>query len=214
MGALRFQRPRAEDAARHEWAYSLDGAAGGRPGGNDWVAATATIPQLFSAEECRRIRDLGNRLELAGGYMTRPGFSERKCLCAWMRPEAANAWIYERIAQAVREANQNYGFDLLGMMDPLQFTLYDARTRDEIGWHTDCGEGPNTTRKLSLTVQLSSPDDYEGGDLEFLATPASSFMRHQGAAILFPALLAHRVTPVTRGRRYSLVAFMNGPPFR
>jgi hypothetical protein len=64
-----------------------------------------------------------------------------------MRPDAANAWVYERIAAAVSEANQNYGFDLLGMMDPLQFTLYDARTRDEIGWHVDCGR--DRTRRAS-----------------------------------------------------------------
>jgi PKHD-type hydroxylase len=44
--------------------------------------------------------------------------------------------------------------------------------------------------------------------------PATSFLRHQGAAILFPALLTHRITPIARGSRYSLVAFFNGPPFR
>lgn len=214
MRALRFERLRAEDAGRQEWAYYFGGEPPARPEGNDWVAATAVVPRLFSAEECARIRRLGSALALAEGYMTRPGISARRCRCAWWPADASNGWIYERIAEAVREANESYRFDLVGLMDPLQFTRYDARTRDEIGWHVDCGEGPNTTRKLSLTVQLSEPESYDGGDLEFLGLAPSSFMRHQGAAILFPALLTHRVTRVTRGRRYSLVAFVNGPPFR
>ena len=213
MAVLTFARHRAEDSQRHPWAYPF-GSQPSTPAGNNWVAATAVVPSLFSPGECSAIRELGESLDLQEGYMTRPGAAARRCRCAWMQSDESTAWIYERIVPAVLEANTGYGFDLVGMMDPLQFTLYDAATQDEIGWHVDCGEGPNTTRKLSLTVQLSDPADYEGGDLEFLALPGSSFTRHQGAAILFPALLAHRIAPVTRGRRYSLVAFVNGPPFR
>jgi PKHD-type hydroxylase len=212
---LRYEQPRPEDAGACEWAYFLDAAAQTRPpAGNNWVAATSVVARLFSAVQCERIVALGEALGLAPGHMTRPGYSPRRCQFAWMPRDPATAWIYDRIAEAVREVNRNYGFELVGMMDPLQFTRYDGATHDEIGWHVDCGEGPNTTRKLSLTVQLSDPGAYEGGDLEFLAMPASSFMRHRGAAILFPALLAHRVTPVARGTRHALVAFWNGPPFR
>lgn len=215
MAAVTFTRPRAEDAQAEAWAFALDSSAPlARPAGNNWVAATSIVPRLFSVDECARIQALGERLELGAGYMTRPGLSPRRCRFAWMRAEDDTRWIYERIAAAVREANANYGFDLLGMMDPLQFTRYDAAGNDEIGWHVDCGEGANTTRKLSLSVQLTDPAQYDGGDLEFLAMPPSSFVRHQGAGILFPALLAHRVTPITRGVRHSLVAFFNGPPFR
>jgi PKHD-type hydroxylase len=209
----RFGRPRAADAAQVEWAHLLEGA-GEAPEGNDWVAATAVVARLFDPDECGRIVTLGERQALAPGEMTRPGLHARRCRFAWMRRDDDSAWIYDRVTQAVREANTRYRFELHGMMDPLQFTRYDAATHDEIGWHVDCGEGPNTTRKLSLTVQLSDPGDYEGGDLEFLAMPATSFLRHQGAAILFPALLTHRITPIARGSRYSLVAFFNGPPFR
>ena len=212
---LQFEQPRPEDAGACEWAYFLDAAAQTPPpSGNNWVAATSVVARLFSAAQCERIVAQGEALGLAPGHMTRPGYSPRRCQFAWMRRDPATAWIYDRIAEAVREVNRNYRFELVGMMDPLQFTRYDGATHDEIGWHVDCGEGPNTTRKLSLTVQLSDPEAYDGGDLEFLAMPASSFMRHRGAAILFPALLAHRVTPVARGTRRALVAFWNGPPFR
>jgi PKHD-type hydroxylase len=214
MDAPRFARPLAADAARLDWAHLLDERGGATPAGNDWVASTAIVARLFDPQECARIVALGERLALAPGTMTRPGLHARRCSFAWMPCAADSRWIYERVSTAVRQANANYRFDLVGMMDPLQFTRYDSATHDEIGWHVDCGEGPNTTRKLSLTVQLSDPADYGGGDLEFLAMPATSFLRHQGAAILFPALLAHRVAPITRGSRHSLVAFFNGPPFR
>ena len=184
------------------------------PAGNNWVAAACVVPRLFSPEECTRILAFEDKLQLEAGRMVRPGLSTRRCLYAWMDHADDNAWVYERIAQSVHSANQNYRYDLFGMMDPLQFTRYDSDRADEIGWHLDCGEGPNTTRKLSVSIQLSDPDAYEGGDLEFHAMPPLAFSRLQGAAILFPAFLSHRVTPITQGSRYSLVAFINGPPFR
>jgi PKHD-type hydroxylase len=186
----------------------------GPPPGNNWVAATSVVARLFSSEECKRILELGEKLPLEPGRMVRPGLATRRCQCAWMDHESDSAWVYERIVQMVQAANQNYRFDLLGMMDPLQFTRYDAATADELSWHLDCGEGPNTTRKLSVSVQLSDPDEYDGGDLEFTASPPLPFAKLQGAAILFPSMLAHRVMPITRGSRFSLVAFINGPPFR
>lgn len=216
----------AEEAVAHaaasctsQLAPVIDGARGedkaqAPPAGNNWVAAACVVPRLFSPEECTRILAFEDKLQLEAGRMVRPGLSTRRCLYAWMDHADDNAWVYERIAQSVHSANQNYRYDLFGMMDPLQFTRYDSDRADEIGWHLDCGEGPNTTRKLSVSIQLSDPDDYEGGDLEFHTMPPLAFSRLQGAAILFPAFLSHRVTPITLGTRYSLVAFINGPPFR
>ena len=204
-----------QDSQRPAWAYPFDERAPREwPEGNNWVAASAIVPRLFTEAECRRIVEYGAGLELRAGTMVRPGLMARRCGTAWVAVGGDTAWIYERIAEAVREANRKYRFEIVGMMDPLQFLRYDGETRDEIAWHTDCGEGANTTRKLSLTVQLSDPAEYDGGDLEFMGLPSSSFSRHRGAAILFPSLLAHRIAPVTRGVRHSLVAFFNGPPFR
>jgi PKHD-type hydroxylase len=64
-------------------------------------------------------------------------------------------------------------------------------------------------------VQLSAADVYEGGDLEFhLSGLDRTRMRRQGTLIAFPSFHEHRVTPVTRGQRFSLVAWVDGPPFR
>ncbi|MGE5615724.1 MAG: 2OG-Fe(II) oxygenase [Bacillota bacterium] len=215
MADVVFGRILPQDSQRAGWAYAFGASTPeALPEGNNWVAASAIVPRLFSEAECRRIVEYGAGLELRAGTMVRPGLMARRCGTAWIAHGRDSDWIYERIVGAVREANRKYGFDIVGMMDPLQFLRYEGETRDEIAWHMDCGEGANTTRKLSVTVQLSDPADYDGGDLEFMGLPSSSFTRHRGAAVLFPSLLAHRIAPVTRGVRHSLVAFFNGPPFR
>jgi len=77
-------------------------------------------------------------------------------------------------------------------------------------WHTDFA-GTRPFRKLSVSIQLSDPEDYEGGDLELLyGTEPQKLDRSRGALIVFPSFMLHRVTPVTRGARWSLVAWLLG----
>ena len=85
-------------------------------------------------------------------------------------------------------------------------------------WHTDCGSKETSTRKLTAVVQLSDETLYEGGDLEFGITDDTgekyyTAPRTRGSIIIFPAFLSHRVTPITKGRRYSLITWMNGDCF-
>lgn len=82
-------------------------------------------------------------------------------------------------------------------------------------WHIDCSppkEG--LQRKLSLSLQLSDPDSYEGGDLLLGRKTPTSVTRKQGSIVVFPSCIFHKVTPVTRGERFSAVAWMRGPQFR
>ena len=72
-------------------------------------------------------------------------------------------------------------------------------------------------RKLSVTVQLSYPDEYKGGDFEFtkgIPTPDSSTIRTRGTIIVFPSFLYHQITPVTDGTRHSLVGWYEGNKWR
>jgi len=85
-------------------------------------------------------------------------------------------------------------------------------------WHTDMGSKETSTRKLTAVVQLSDETLYEGGNLEFGITDDSgeknyTAPRTRGSIIIFPAFLSHRVTPITKGRRYSLITWMNGDCF-
>ena len=91
----------------------------------------------------------------------------------------------------------------------------------EQGHFTDVPEMVGKIRKLSVTVSLSDPSDYDGGDLKFDLGPHApkrfhtcEEIRPRGSIIVFPSHIHHQVTPVTRGTRYSLVAWNLGRPFR
>ena len=99
----------------------------------------------------------------------------------------------------------------LGFFEGVQVASYSGG--GHYGWHMDVGQGVVSTRKLSISVQLSDPADYDGGELEFLAS-GDCGPRTQGTLIAFPSFLVHRVRPVTRGTRWSLVSWVAGPSFR
>ena len=126
----------------------------------------------------------------------------------------ANAWLYNRLAEfALRCNNEHYYFDLQGFYEPLQLMRYGSE--DHFDWHLDFGPGAHSERKLSITVQLSDEDAYEGGDLEFMVNKEYvKAPREQGTVIVFPSFIMHRVTPVTKGTRESIVGWIAGPPFR
>ena len=147
----------------------------------------------------------------------------------------------QHLRAAVDLANYNAGWRYdITKPETLQFTEYSPR--DHYSWHTDgagchhaarkwqetnqptnLGETKDvqllgTVRKISVSVILN--DDYEGGDLEFLVInhkgelEISKITPAVGSAIIFPSYIMHRVTPVTKGTRYSVVAWYGGPPFK
>lgn len=82
-------------------------------------------------------------------------------------------------------------------------------------WHVDSGSSESgIVRKLSISVQLSLPTDYEGGELEFAGHEQNAFSRIAGTVTCFPSYCVHRVTPILSGERCSLVCFALGPAFR
>jgi PKHD-type hydroxylase len=117
----------------------------------------------------------------------------------------------------VKEANNNaFGFDL-NLMREIQFTEYRAENEDHYKWHEDLSWRVNKAshRKLSVVIQLSDQGDYEGGDLELQhEAPEPEALKRQGTVIVFPSFHSHRVTPITKGVRYSLVAWYEGPKFK
>jgi PKHD-type hydroxylase len=92
----------------------------------------------------------------------------------------------------------------------IQFTAYDEQG-SHYDWHMDCGEGNLSRRKLSMTIQLSDPEGYSGGNLELLyGRHPVTVERKRGTLVAFPSYTLHRVTPVTAGVRYSLVLWISG----
>ncbi len=100
----------------------------------------------------------------------------------------------------------------------VQFTEYSASQAAHYDWHHDVDWSANTAydRKISVVLQLSDPSTYEGGDFQFreVESPNSDQLRTKGTILCFPSVLQHRVSPVTKGTRYSLVTWFEGPRWR
>ena len=171
-----------------------------------------TLDQVFSSEEL-------DRLEAAVSGATDTGETGndapiRRSKVRWMNFEPTNTWLYERVADVASAVNaQHFRFDITGLGEMMQLARYEDSEQGHYGWHQDYGAG--VSRKLSMTVQLTDPDCYDGGDLEIMA---ESYMllpgRERGRVVVFPAYQVHRITPVERGARHSLVAWISGPAFR
>ena len=150
----------------------------------------------------------------------------RKSKVTWVEKD----WVYKLINPFMLEANKKSGwnFDITASESP-QLTKYEKD--DFFGWHIDGHSDSLSTydlpknkfldknvRKISMTILLN--DDYEGGNFQFgffnkgdvsIATPEFST---RGSIIFFPSFIHHQVSPVTKGIRYSLVAWFLGPPFK
>lgn len=124
-------------------------------------------------------------------------------------------WLYERLWTAAQECNRLFFcVDIAGVEANVQLARYDSGNRGFYDWHTDfAGIAPR--RKISLSIQLSRPEDYDGGDLELLyGNEPQRLDRTRGTLIAFPSFMLHRVAPVTRGVRWSLVAWIIGNRWR
>lgn len=174
---------------------------------------------IFDDAEIQRIIDIGNGLPQIEGEVgdnVQTVIPEvRSAGVSWIGIEKENAFIYERLIQTIMAVNgQYYGFDLFGFAEKLQFTTY--KEGDHYIWHDDLVHASNMSpRKLSLTVQLTDPSEYDGGELELRAGGTGDIAKKDlGVVSIFPSFYSHCVRPVTRGVRRSLVAWVSGPAFR
>ena len=128
------------------------------------------------------------------------------------REDIRNA-MYKFVVEANREtfdiAVENYG--------DIQYSTYHEDDGGHYNWHHDVDYNVRTAyhRKFSLVCQLTDPSEYEGGDLLFegMDEPVENF-RQKGSVFVFPSYLPHKVTPVTKGMRNSLVIWFEGPRWR
>lgn len=183
---------------------------------NGATAFPQLLPGALSQAECAQVVALGQaRLQRAATVDQRSDLASRDYRVsdiAWIAPDADAQWLFHRLALLFTQVNASYRFELLGFVEALQFTSYGPG--QYFGWHVDIGGDDTASRKLSLTVQLSDPAAYDGGDLAFHGAAEMPIARERGCATFFPSYLAHQVTPVTRGLRRSLVAWAYGPAFR
>ena len=167
----------------------------------------------FSPEQCARIVALGGETKSGTVDGGRDARRLRDSNVAWIDQSEETRWLFDRLRAQLDAANDRFlHLTLAGFTEPLQFTEYGPE--QHYGWHVDLGRGTYRIRKLSFVVQLSDPAHYEGGALQITSGSSPTGMpRDQGALISFPAYVMHRVTPVKRGLRRSLVGWIGGPPF-
>jgi len=177
---------------------------------------------IFTSEELDRIEKIGDALKSSEGKagnknnQIETNLDVRKCKVAWMANTPETEFVYNKLAEYINFANAKYyDFDLFGFVEDFQYTVYDG-SESHYGWHLDMPASGNMPyRKLSFVLQLSDPADYEGGNLELYTSSKPTCMeKKRGISHLFPSYLLHRVTPVTKGIRKTLVVWVNGNRFK
>jgi len=189
------------------------------PKWKSWVVETTT--PLFTPEQCQMVIDAGRRqkpqkAQVGMGRKPEGGLDTKKRVTTigWI-PFKEMQPMYNQINEFIQKANRNhFGFEDIQITEQAQFTEYPEGGFYD--WHMDTDvnmthEPP--VRKISMTLLLSPENQFEGGDLELMA-PGKRVKLKQGHAIVFASFLHHRVAPVIRGVRQSLVMWFGGEPFK
>jgi len=134
------------------------------------------------------------------------------------QPDEENRWIFDKLNNFVQLVNNKfYGFDLIGY-NMFQYSTYNSKEHGHYDWHIDShlgsidGSNNGLHRKLSMTLLLN--EDFEGGDFEINMSKPQKINVKKGMAIFFPSFVLHRVSPVTKGIRKSLVIWVEGPRWK
>jgi PKHD-type hydroxylase len=174
-----------------------------------------TVEAIFTPAECNEIARIGKKASLSRAVVIKNNGVDilqpliRHAKIARMVHDESTEWIFETIYAAIVCANSVRWHYELKSIDRIEFAEYSLG--GHYLWHTDVGPGPNITRKLSFSLQLSAPTAYVGGKLQFLRgylRPTAG--RGLGSITIFPSFMVHRVNPVLYGRRYALVGWIKG----
>ena len=182
----------------------------------------ATVAPIFTPQQCQNIIDAGHQQK---AQQAEVGHKEKKegrhdtkmriTTISWI-PFKALPEMYTMIEQSMRKVNNNhFGYEGVQLTEYAQFTEYPKGGFYD--WHMDaevnCRFEP-PVRKISMTILLSDPSEFVGGDLEFMTEGNKPPQLLQGQAIFFCSLIRHRVAKVKKGIRRSLVMWFGGPPFK
>ena len=188
------------------------------PKWKSWIVETTT--PLFTPDQCQMVINCGRRQppQKAQVGMNKPGggidTNKRITTISWI-PFKEMEPMYNDINTFIQKTNLNhFGFGDIQITEQAQFTEYPEGGFYD--WHIDCDvnmQHEPPVRKISMTLLLSPENQFEGGDLELMA-PGKFVKLKQGHAIMFASFLNHRVNPVIRGVRQSLVMWFGGKPFR
>ena len=186
-----------------------------------WTSYMATTTQpLFSPEQCQDIINAGHaeKPQVAQVGTSKPDgkvdTKKRTTTISWI-PFTKLPQMYQSVEQTLHNINTNhFGFQDVKITEPAQFTEYPKGGFYD--WHMDLdvsGVNSPPVRKISMTILLSDPSTFTGGQLEFMEKNKFPDLI-QGQAIFFASFIRHRVAPVKKGIRRSLVMWFGGTPFK
>lgn len=167
------------------------------------------LVRTIEPKVCTELISLANDKPLRGRINTDTGVSidAMRDVDVW----PLDNWVKGYISDLADEANETLGYACDGLQELPQLLRYQAPSA-HYGWHTDMGEGFARNRKISLIVNLN--EGYEGGDFwAFLDGPYKLPLK-RGMAIAFPSWMPHKIGRVSKGERWSLVAWISGPELR
>ena len=198
--------------------------------------------EALSKKFCEELIKYGNqkeeKLALTGNFTDEKKMSKKELKDLKKKRNSNVVWINEwwvlkHILPYIHSANKSSGWNFdWDSTEDCQFTKY--KKGQFYDWHQDSFNGAynkpdniklhNKIRKLSVTCSLSNPDTYKGGELEFYqGDPVNSKKKNvikvseivkQGSIIVFPSFMWHRVKPIIKGTRYSLVIWNLGKEFK
>jgi len=170
----------------------------------------------FSKEECQSIINIAKDKGLTKGKTKGVTKDVRDSKVSWLYPLDNMDWVFRRVTDITLNLNERFfKFDLFGLNEGFQFTNYEAPS-GKYGKHIDRSMNI-PVRKLSISIQLTDPEEYEGGELKLYDgddKDAVVMDKAQGTLIIFPSYVLHEVMPVTKGTRNSLVTWITGKQFK
>ncbi len=187
------------------------------------ISRAVIMPSAAFIDHVFNIQQLEDIIEYCGKHLERgktdADGTKRSCDIAWISPHDDLVWLFKPLVGAIGYINEtNYQFDLSGF-DLIQYTRYSVG--DHYGWHADCNYGemphPGTVQPRKLSISLVLNDGFEGGDFQINTSGDDApftLPMPKGRMIAFPSFMLHRVTPVTKGWRHSLVIWVVGPKFK
>ena len=166
---------------------------------------------LFNEEEIKQIEQIAEQKDMEEGTTFGKNSVARRSKIAWLGLEPDTEWLFNKIVASFSEANNNcFQFDWNGETEAIQFTEYDEEYKGHYDWHIDMGPDKQS-RKMTAVTFLT--DDHEGGKLQLWEKDISKIQK-KGNMVIFPSFFLHKVTPVTKGLRKTLVCWANGDAFR
>ena len=175
------------------------------------------MKDVFSQDEIEKILFMEKLLNfqkaaVGNGEVT----SHRDSNIAWLQPDNHTSWVFDKIGNITSKANYDLFMLDVNHIQSIQYTKYDSLMEQHYDWHVDeWSVYSNNQRKISGVVMLTNPEEYDGGEFEIIhnGNPEDSYKLKPfaGEVIFFASSMPHKVHPVTKGIRKSLVFWAEGP---